>query len=112
MVTKVQEEIHIRHHMVTRAQEEELPYCSPGSSSIKQKLARSTSQPYFRSENTPATIEADQVLLAFQQLAMNSNSAKFNNNINRITKLGKSLTRTLLTFEGRSENIEQFEGLF
>ena len=40
------------HHMVTVVQEE-IPYCSPGNSSGKQKKARSTSQPQFRSENTP-----------------------------------------------------------
>ena len=69
-----QEEI---HHMVTKVQEE-IPYCSPGTSSGKQKKARSTSQPQFRSENTPVTIEAGQVLLAIQQLATNSNSASLN----------------------------------
>ena len=48
------------------AAQEEIPYCSPTTSSGKQKKARSTSQPHFRSENTPATIEADQILLALQ----------------------------------------------
>ena len=57
------------HPMVTRVQEE-IPYCSPGTSSGKQKKARSTSQPQFRSENTPATIDAFHILLALQQLAM------------------------------------------
>ena len=41
---------------------EEVTYCSPSTSSGKQKKNRSTSQPQFRSENTPATIEADQML--------------------------------------------------
>ena len=45
------------HHVVTGVQEG-ISYCSPGISSGKQK-ARSTSQPHFRSENIPATIEAD-----------------------------------------------------
>ena len=67
--------------MVTGVQEE-VPYCSLGTPSGKQEKARSTNQPQFRSENTPASIEADQILLAFQQMASNSNSAKFNNNIN------------------------------
>ena len=71
--------------MVTGVQEE-IPYCSPGTSSGKQKKARSTSQPQFRSENTSATIKADQILLAFPQLATNSNAANFSNNINRISK--------------------------
>ena len=73
------------HHMVTGFQEG-IPYCSPGTSSGKQKNARSTSQPQPRSENTPATIEAGQILLTLQQLATNSNSAYCNNNINRISK--------------------------
>ena len=87
-------------------------YCSPGTSSGKQKKNRSTSQPQFRSENTPATIEADQILLALQQLANNSNSANFQNNINRISKLPKSLTTTMPTFDGKSEKFELFEDLF
>ena len=98
-------------HMVTGAQEE-VPYCSPITSSGKQKKARSTSQPQFLSENTPATIEVDQILLALQQLATNSNSANFNNNISRISKLPKSLTTTMPTFDGKSEKFEMFENLF
>ena len=78
MVTGIQGEIRYRPDMVTGGSEEmrngldmvtaiqeEIPYCSSGISSGKQKKARSTSQPQFRSENTPATIEADQILLAF-----------------------------------------------
>ena len=103
-------------HMVTGATEdtcqEEIPYCSPITSSGKQKKTRSTSQPQFRSENNPATIEADQILLALEQLASNSNSTNFNNNISRITKLPKSLTTTMPTFDGKSEKFELFEDLF
>ena len=80
IVTGGPEEIRHNPHTMTAAQEE-IPYCSPTTSSGKQKKARSTSQPQFRSENTPATIEADQILLALQHLATNSNSANFNNNI-------------------------------
>ena len=58
MVTGVQEEIRYRPHMVTKTQGD-IPYYSIGTSSGKQKKARSTSQPQFGSENTPATIEAD-----------------------------------------------------
>ena len=83
---------------------EEVTYCSPSTSSGKQKKNRSTSQPQFRSENTPATIEADQILLALQQLANNNNSANFHNNINRISKLSKLLTTTMPTFDGKSES--------
>ena len=94
------------------AAQEKIPYCSPTTSSGKQKKARSTSQPLFRSENTPATIEADQISLALQQLATNSNSANFNNNISQISKLPKSLTTTMPTYEGKSEKFELFEDLF
>ena len=99
------------HHMVTGVQEG-VPYCSPGTLAGKQKKARSTSQPQFRSENTPATIEADQIFLALQQGATNSYSANFNSNINRISKLLKSLTTTMPTFDGKSEKFELFEDLF
>ena len=125
MVTGVQEEIRNRPHMVTGGPEnirqyphmttriqEEITYCSPGTSSQKQKKARSTSQPQFRSENTSATIEADLILLALQQLATNTNSANFNNNITRISNLPKSLTTTVPTFDGKSEKFELFKDLF
>ena len=82
------------------------------TSSGKQKKNRSTSQPQFRSENTPATIEADQILLALQQLANNNNSANFHKNLNRISKLRKSLTTTMPTFDGKSEKFDLFEDFF
>ena len=111
MVTSGPKEIRQNPHMMTATQEE-TPYCSPTTSSGKQKKARSTSQPQFRSENNPATIEADQILLALQQLATKSNLANFNNNISRISKLPKSLTTTMPTFDGKSEKLEFFEDLF
>ena len=111
MVTGGPEEIRHNPHTMTATQEE-VPYCSPTTSSGKQKKARSTSQPQFRSDNTPATIEADQILLALQQLATNSNLAIFNNKISRISKLPKSLTTTMPTFDGKSEKFELFEDLF
>ena len=86
MATGVQRECTQAHDMVTGVHEEVM-YCSPSTSSGKQKKNRSTSQPQFRSENTPATIEADQFLLALQQLANNNNSANFHNNINRFSKV-------------------------
>ena len=110
MVTGGREEIRQYPHMTTETQEK-IPYCSPSTSSGKQKKVRSTSQQQFRSESTPATIEADQILLARQQLATNSNSANFNNNISRISKLPKSLTTTMPTFDGKSEKFELFEDL-
>ena len=124
MVTGVHRERVYGHDMVTGATEqtasyhdttdvhEEVTYCSPSTSSGKQKKNRSTSQPQFRSENTPATIEADQILLALQQLANNNNSANFHNNINRISKLPNSLTTTMPTFDGKTEKFELFEDLF
>ena len=111
MVTGGSEEIRNGHDMVTAVQEE-IPYYSSGISSGKQKKVRCTSQPQFRSENTPATIEADQILLALQQLATNSNSANVNNNKNRISKLPKSLTTTMPTFDVKSEKFQLFEDLF
>ena len=111
MVTGGPEEIRHKPHAMTATQEE-IPYCSPTTSSGKQKKARSTSQPQFRSEFNPATIEADQSFLALQQLATNSNSTNFNNNISRISKLPKSLTTTMPTFDGKSEKFELFEDLF
>ena len=111
MVTRATGETGHYPHTMTAAQEE-IPYCSPTTSSGKQKKARSTSQPQFRSENTPATIEAEQILLALQQSATNSNSANFNKNISRISKLPKSLTTTMPTFDGKSEKFELFEDLF
>ena len=53
MVTGGPEEIRHNPHTMTATQEE-IPYCSPTTSSGKQKKARSTSQPQFRSENTTA----------------------------------------------------------
>ena len=111
MVTGVTREIRQHPHMTMETQEE-IPYCSTSTSSGKQKKARSTSQPQFRSENTPATLEADQILFALQQLATNSNSANFNNNISRISKLPKSLTTTMPTFDEKPEKFELFENLF
>ena len=110
VLTGATEEILNGHDMVTAVQEE-IPYSS-GISSGKQKKARSTSQPQFHSENTPATIEADQILLALQQLPTSSNSASVYNNSNRISKLPKSLTTTMPTFDGKSEKFELFEDLF
>ena len=105
------EEIRQYPHMLTET-EEEFPFCSPSTSSGKQKKARSTNQPQFRSKNTPATIEADQILLALQQLATNITSVNFNNNISRISKIRKSLATTMHTFVGKTEKFERFEDLF
>ena len=102
MVTGAAEKFRQHPHMMTATQEE-IPYCSPTTSSCKQKKEPSTNQSQFRSKNTHATIEKDQNFWALQQLATNSNSANFNNNISRISKLLKSLTSTMPTFDGKSE---------
>ena len=124
MVTRVNEQTYNGHDMVTGATEqigkchnmtgvhEEVTYCPTSTSSGKQKKNHSTSQPQICSENTPATIKADQILLALQQLADNNNSANFHNNINRISKLPKSPTTTMPTFDGITEKFELFEDLF
>ena len=111
MVTGNREQIRNRHNMVTGVHEE-VTYCSPSTSSGKQKKNHSTSQPQIRSENTPATIEAVQILLALQQWANNNHSANFHKKINRFSKLPKSLTTTMPTFDGKSEKFELFEHLF
>ena len=110
MVTEATEHSRNCHHMT--GIHEEATYCSLSTSSGKQKKNRSTSQPQLRSENTPATIGADQILLALQQMANNNNSAIFHNNINRISKLPKSLTTAISTFDEKSEKFELFENLF
>ena len=110
MVTGATEQIGNCHDMT--GIHKEVTYCSPSTSSGKQKKNGSTSQPQFRSENTPATIEADQILLALQQLANNNNSANFHNNINRISNMPKSLITTMPTFDGKTGKIELFEDLF
>ena len=51
LVTGVQEGIRYRPHTVTGIQKD-IPYCSLGTSSGKQKKARWTTQPHFRLENT------------------------------------------------------------
>ena len=111
MVTGATEQIRSQRDMLTNSHDEVM-YCSPSTSSGKQKKNRSTSQPQFRSENTPATVEADQVLLALQQLANNNNSANVQNNYKRISKLPKSLMTTMPTFDGKFEKFELFEDLF
>ena len=97
---------------MTTETQEEFPYCSPSTSSGKQRKVLSAKQPQLRSEKTPATIEADLTLMPLQQLATNSNSANFNNKSSRPSKLPKSLTTTMPTFAGKSEKIELFEDLF
>ena len=104
-------ECEVGQDMVTGVHKE-VTYCSPSTSSGKQRKNRSTSQPQFRSENTHVTVEADQILMALQQLANNNSSSKFHNNFNRSSKLLKSFTTTMPTFDGKSEKFELFEDLF
>ena len=93
--------------MTTRVQEEN-PYSSSGTSSKKH----STNHSLFCRANTLEKIGADKFLLAAQQLASENNSAKFNNNIYRNSKLPKSLNTTMPTFDGKSQKTEMLEDLF
>ena len=111
IVTGVQEDIRYHPHTVTGIQED-IPYCSLGTSSGKQKKARSKNYPHFRRNYTPATIEAEPILLSLKQLASNSKLANMSNNNNKISKLPKSLTTTMPTFDGKSEKLYLFEDLF
>ena len=99
------------HDMVTGVHEE-VTYFSSSICSGKQKKNHSTSQPHIHSENTPATIEADQIFLALQQLANNNNSANFHYNISRYSKFPKSLTTTMPMLDAKSEKFELFEDNF
>ena len=78
----------------------------------KAEKKRFTSQTQFRTENTPATIGADQLCFALQQLGNNGNSANFPKIINKTSKLSKSLTTTMPTFDGKSEKFLLFEAIF
>ena len=91
---------------------EDITHCSASTSSGKQKKNHSTRQLQFHSKYTYATAEADQLLSAFQQLANVNNSANFQDNFNRISKLPKSITTTMSTFDGKSEKLELFGDLF
>ena len=64
MVTRVQEEICNRLHVVTETREE-IPYCSLGTSSGKQKRARSTNSLQFRSENTLRQLKQTRICWPF-----------------------------------------------
>ena len=120
LVTRATEQNRNGHDMLTGTTEqngnchdmtvvhEEVTYCPPSTSSRKQKKNRSPSQPQFRSKNTPATIEADQTLLALRQVANNNNSSNFHNTIDRFSKLPKSLTTTMPTIDGKPEKSELF----
>ena len=111
MVTRVQKKSLCGHYMVTGVQKE-VTYCSRSTYSGKQKKNRSTSQPQFRSENTLATIEAGQILLALPQLVNNNNTANFHNNITKISTLPKSLTKMMPTIDGKSKKFQLFQNLF
>ena len=91
MVTGATEQIGNRHDMT--GVHEEVTYCSPSTSSGKQKQNHSTSEAQFRSENTPAAIEANQFFLALQRLVKNNNSAIVLSHIIRSSKLRQNGSR-------------------
>ena len=86
--------------------EEKITYCSPATPSGKHRKTCAGSQLQFRSENNPATIKVDQNLLA-----VNTNSANFNNNIHQISKFPQSITTTTPMFDGKFEKFELFKNL-
>ena len=108
MVTGVQEDIRYRPHMVTEVQEE-IDYCSL---ELRQERKGGALYKSATISQRKLPCEEDQILLALLQLATNSSSAYFNNNINRISKFPKSLTTTMPTFDGKSEKFELFQELF
>ena len=57
-------------------------------------------------------IETDQILVILQRLEETSNSTTFNNNMNKISKLPKSLSITLSTFDVKCEKFELFKDIF
>ena len=109
MVTGGPEEIRHNPHTMTATQEE-IPYCSSTTSSGKQKKARSTSQPQFRSENT------------LRQLKLTRFCWPFNNwrrtptqpiSITILAESRKCLNPSQRQwFDGKSEKFELFEDLF
>ena len=111
MVTGDPEEFCQFPHMTTGTQEE-IPCCSPILRREKKRRRAPQVSHNFAVRTPPATIEAEQIFLALQQLTTNSNSANFNNNISRISKLPKPFTTTMLTFDGKSVKFELFEDLF
>ena len=87
-------------------------YCYPSTFSGKQNENCRTSQRQIRSENTPGRSKQTSFFFTLQQLANNKNSAIFHSNVNRITKLPKSITTTTQTFDGKSEKFQLFEDFF
>ena len=86
-------------HTVTRV-EEEIPYCSRGTSSGKHKKVRSTSQPKFRSMNTRGKPETPENT-GPSQLAGNSTSINFRSNTNTNLRLPKTLAKSKPTLNGK-----------
>ena len=88
------------------------PCCSVETFLGKENKTRSASQQQLGSENTLATIETDHILMALEQWANKTNSANLNDHIHRISKLPKSLTTTMPTFDAEAEKFELLEELF
>ena len=88
-------------YMVTGVHDE-IPCCSPGTSPGVQKKTLSASEPQLLSENTPATIEADEIWLALQKLGSNRSSANFKKKEQKI-HAAKLITTTRPTFDRKSK---------
>ena len=78
----------------------------------EKKKAGCKSQSQFGSENTPASIEANQFIVVFQQLVRNCNSINFNIKNTQFSKLAKSLTTTVPTIDWKCEKFKLFEVFF
>ena len=108
MVRGVTEEIGQYPHVVTGPQEE-MPYCSP-TSSWKHKKAPQESATIWQWEY-PCDNWRRRDFVGPSTIVTNSNSANSNNNNKRISKLPKSHSTTMPTFDGKSEKFELFEDL-
>ena len=99
-------------HDLVKGGHEEVTYCSPSTSSGKQK---ETTPPVNRNSAVRGALQRSKIdyyLLALQPLPNGNSSAIFHNNVNRISKLLKSFKTTMHTFDGKSEKFELFEDLF
>ena len=111
MLTGVRENLRNRPHMMTGVQEE-IPYCSPGTSSGEQKKARSKSQPHCRSANA---------LRQFKLTRFCRPSSNWRRTVVQPISITPSKEprncpnpsqTTMPTFDGKSEKFELFEDPF
>ena len=90
----------------------EIPNCSSESFSGRKVKCALRVNGNSAAKTPLATIETEQILSALHQLATNSNSVNFNIRLNIFSKLPKSITTTMPTFDRKTEKFEQFENFF